>query len=110
MFLSQKKYALKLLKQAYMLNCNPTRTLANTKSKLGPKGNMSYMHDHWETHLAALKWIALALLIIGCSVLGILCEGCFGLHVNASSDLLKVANLPLIGCLPILAQNVQSGL
>ncbi|GKE10138.1 ribonuclease H-like domain-containing protein [Tanacetum coccineum] len=82
MFLSQKKYALKLLKQAYMLNCNPTRTLVDTKSKLGPKGNMSYMHDHWETHLAALKWIL-------CYVQGTLK---FGLQLHESSGSSQVAN------------------
>ncbi|GKC56265.1 ribonuclease H-like domain-containing protein [Tanacetum coccineum] len=38
MFLSQKKYAIELLKRAHMLNCNPTRTLVDTESKLGPEG------------------------------------------------------------------------
>ncbi|GJV79342.1 ribonuclease H-like domain-containing protein [Tanacetum coccineum] len=38
MFLSQKKYAIELLKQAHMLNCNPTRTHVDTESKLGPEG------------------------------------------------------------------------
>ncbi|GJT13848.1 ribonuclease H-like domain-containing protein [Tanacetum coccineum] len=35
MFLSQKKYALELLDMAHMDNCNPTRTLLDTQSKLG---------------------------------------------------------------------------
>ena len=39
MFLSQKKYALELLERAHMTNCNPTRTPANSKSKLGPEGD-----------------------------------------------------------------------
>ncbi|GJU59225.1 ribonuclease H-like domain-containing protein [Tanacetum coccineum] len=38
MFLSQKKYTMELLKRAHMLNCNPTRTLVDTESKLGPEG------------------------------------------------------------------------
>ncbi|GJY75294.1 ribonuclease H-like domain-containing protein [Tanacetum coccineum] len=38
MFLSQKKYAMELLKRAHMLNCNPTRTPVDTESKLGPEG------------------------------------------------------------------------
>ncbi|GKC04050.1 ribonuclease H-like domain-containing protein, partial [Tanacetum coccineum] len=38
MFLSQKKYAMELLERAHMLNCNPTWTLADTESKLGPEG------------------------------------------------------------------------
>ncbi|GKG21176.1 hypothetical protein Tco_0383771, partial [Tanacetum coccineum] len=35
MFLSQKKYALELLDMTHMATCNPTRTLVETKSKLG---------------------------------------------------------------------------
>ncbi|GJX13572.1 ribonuclease H-like domain-containing protein [Tanacetum coccineum] len=39
MFLSQKKYALELLKMAHMANCNPTRTPVDTESKLGSDGD-----------------------------------------------------------------------
>ncbi|GJW85425.1 ribonuclease H-like domain-containing protein [Tanacetum coccineum] len=39
MFLSQKKYALELLKRAHIANCNPTRTLVDTESKLGSDGD-----------------------------------------------------------------------
>ncbi|GKE82236.1 ribonuclease H-like domain-containing protein, partial [Tanacetum coccineum] len=39
MFLSQKKYALELLKRAHMANCNPTRTSVDTESKLGSDGD-----------------------------------------------------------------------
>ncbi|GKB34570.1 ribonuclease H-like domain-containing protein [Tanacetum coccineum] len=38
LFLSQRKYALQLLERAHMVNCNPSRTLVDAKSKLGPKG------------------------------------------------------------------------
>nr|GFB47287.1 ribonuclease H-like domain-containing protein [Tanacetum cinerariifolium] len=38
MFHAQKKYAMKLPKRAHMLNCNLTRTLVDTESKLGPEG------------------------------------------------------------------------
>ncbi|GJY98613.1 ribonuclease H-like domain-containing protein [Tanacetum coccineum] len=39
LFLSQKKYALQLLlERAHMVNCNPSRTLVDTDSKLGPDG------------------------------------------------------------------------
>ncbi|GKC00803.1 ribonuclease H-like domain-containing protein, partial [Tanacetum coccineum] len=38
LFLSQKKYALQLLERAHMVNCNPSRTLVNTDSKLGLDG------------------------------------------------------------------------
>nr|GFC52412.1 ribonuclease H-like domain-containing protein [Tanacetum cinerariifolium] len=36
LFLSQKKYALRLLKCAQMVNCNPSRTPVDIESKLGP--------------------------------------------------------------------------
>nr|GEW90652.1 bifunctional L-3-cyanoalanine synthase/cysteine synthase 1, mitochondrial [Tanacetum cinerariifolium] len=36
--LSQRKYALQLLKRAHMVNCNPSRTPVDTESKLGPDG------------------------------------------------------------------------
>ncbi|GJS70180.1 ribonuclease H-like domain-containing protein [Tanacetum coccineum] len=39
MFLSQKKYALELLKRAQMANCNPTRMSVDTESKLGSDGD-----------------------------------------------------------------------
>ncbi|GKA23666.1 ribonuclease H-like domain-containing protein [Tanacetum coccineum] len=39
MLLSQRKYALELLEQAHMVNCNPTQTSVDTKSKLGPDGD-----------------------------------------------------------------------
>ncbi|GKB81506.1 ribonuclease H-like domain-containing protein [Tanacetum coccineum] len=38
LFLSQRKYALQLLERAHMVNCNPSRTPVDTKSKLGPEG------------------------------------------------------------------------
>ncbi|GKB61491.1 retrovirus-related pol polyprotein from transposon TNT 1-94 [Tanacetum coccineum] len=38
LFLSQRKYALQLLERAHMVNCNPSRTLVDTESKLGPDG------------------------------------------------------------------------
>ncbi|GJX91428.1 ribonuclease H-like domain-containing protein, partial [Tanacetum coccineum] len=39
MFLSQKKYALKLLQRAHMANCNPTRTPVGTEFKHGSDGD-----------------------------------------------------------------------
>ncbi|GJV17684.1 ribonuclease H-like domain-containing protein [Tanacetum coccineum] len=36
MFLSQRKYAMEILEKAYVVNCNPTQTLVDTESKLGP--------------------------------------------------------------------------
>nr|GFC51695.1 ribonuclease H-like domain-containing protein [Tanacetum cinerariifolium] len=39
LFLSQAKYATEILEQAYMLNCNPSKTPVTTESKLGPDGD-----------------------------------------------------------------------
>ncbi|GJU88930.1 ribonuclease H-like domain-containing protein [Tanacetum coccineum] len=38
-FLSQTKYATEILKWSQMLNCNPCRTLVDTKNKLRPEGS-----------------------------------------------------------------------
>ncbi|GKB97866.1 ribonuclease H-like domain-containing protein [Tanacetum coccineum] len=59
LFLSQKKYALQLLKRAHMVTCNPSRTPIDTESKLGPEGVpiCLYMHDPREPPFAALKRI-----------------------------------------------------
>nr|GEW32289.1 ribonuclease H-like domain-containing protein [Tanacetum cinerariifolium] len=39
MFMSQKKYALELLKRAHMTNCNPARTPVDMESKLSSDGD-----------------------------------------------------------------------
>nr|GEY92730.1 ribonuclease H-like domain-containing protein [Tanacetum cinerariifolium] len=39
MFLSQKKYVVEILERAYMVNCNPSRTLVDTESKQGNVGD-----------------------------------------------------------------------
>nr|GEW93521.1 ribonuclease H-like domain-containing protein [Tanacetum cinerariifolium] len=54
---NMRKYALQLLERAHMVNCNPSRTPVDTKSKLGPDRICLYMHDPREPHLAALKRI-----------------------------------------------------
>nr|GEW58159.1 ribonuclease H-like domain-containing protein [Tanacetum cinerariifolium] len=38
MFLSQRKYAMEILKRAHMVGCNPSRTPIDTESKLGDGG------------------------------------------------------------------------
>ncbi|GJW94231.1 ribonuclease H-like domain-containing protein [Tanacetum coccineum] len=38
MSLSQSKYVEEILDRAYMMHCNPCRTLVDTESKLGPDG------------------------------------------------------------------------
>ncbi|GJX29982.1 ribonuclease H-like domain-containing protein [Tanacetum coccineum] len=59
MFLSQRKYATEILKQAHMANCNPSRTSVDTETKLGDDGDpvCLHMHDPREPHFLALKRI-----------------------------------------------------
>nr|GEW60968.1 ribonuclease H-like domain-containing protein [Tanacetum cinerariifolium] len=56
-FLSQKKYAIEILEQEHMLNCNPCRIPIDTEKKLGPEGSSLclYMHDPREQHLNVMK-------------------------------------------------------
>ncbi|GJT32503.1 ribonuclease H-like domain-containing protein [Tanacetum coccineum] len=56
MFLSQKKYAMKLLDRVHMASCNPTRTPFNTESKLNVDGDLISDPTLYRS-LAALKRI-----------------------------------------------------
>ncbi|GJT67665.1 ribonuclease H-like domain-containing protein [Tanacetum coccineum] len=59
MFLSQKKYALELLKRAHMTSCNLTRTPANTESKLGPEGVSVSDPTLYRSLVGNLTWLFL---------------------------------------------------
>ncbi|GKC68057.1 ribonuclease H-like domain-containing protein [Tanacetum coccineum] len=90
-FLSQNKYAMDILERAHALNCNPTRTPVDTKSKLGPEGILFvYMHDRQELHLAALKRIL-------SYVQGILEFG-LRLYASSGSSLVAYSNANWAGC------------
>ncbi|GJT40521.1 ribonuclease H-like domain-containing protein [Tanacetum coccineum] len=56
MFLSQRKYAVEILKRAHMVNCNLSRTLVDTESKLGDDGDTVSNLTLYRS-LAALKRI-----------------------------------------------------
>ncbi|GKE25256.1 ribonuclease H-like domain-containing protein, partial [Tanacetum coccineum] len=63
-FLSQNKYAMDILERAHALNCNPTRTPVDTKSKLGPEGilalwSLVYGYMHLQD---LLLWLTLTLI------------------------------------------------
>nr|GEU50491.1 ribonuclease H-like domain-containing protein [Tanacetum cinerariifolium] len=45
LFQSQKQYAIKLLARAHITNCNPSRTLVDTDSKLGPKAETAWLRN-----------------------------------------------------------------
>ncbi|GJY33705.1 ribonuclease H-like domain-containing protein [Tanacetum coccineum] len=79
LFLSQKKYALQLLKCAHMVTCNPSWTPIDTESKLVLEVQQIclYMHDPREPHFAALKCILRyvgGLLPIYMQIRNLLCE------------------------------------
>ncbi|GJR88695.1 ribonuclease H-like domain-containing protein [Tanacetum coccineum] len=59
MFLSQAKFAEKILERAHMQNYNPCKTPVDTESKLGSDGDpvCLYMHDPRDPHFTALKCI-----------------------------------------------------
>nr|GEZ76050.1 ribonuclease H-like domain-containing protein [Tanacetum cinerariifolium] len=56
MFLSQRKYASKILKQAHMVGCNSSQTPIDTESKLEQQVCL-HMHNPREPHFSALKRI-----------------------------------------------------
>ncbi|GKC14039.1 ribonuclease H-like domain-containing protein [Tanacetum coccineum] len=59
LFLSQSKFAKKILERAHMQNCNPCRTPVDTESKLGSDGApvCLYTHDPRDPHFIDLKRI-----------------------------------------------------
>ncbi|GKC53971.1 ribonuclease H-like domain-containing protein [Tanacetum coccineum] len=52
-----KKYAIEILDRAHMDDCNPSRTPIDTESNWEMMHVCLYMHDPWEPHFMALKWI-----------------------------------------------------
>ncbi|GKA05879.1 ribonuclease H-like domain-containing protein [Tanacetum coccineum] len=57
MFLSQSKYATKILKRANMLKCNPCKTLVDTEKKLGPDGPLVTDPTLYRSLAGALQYL-----------------------------------------------------
>nr|GEY19456.1 ribonuclease H-like domain-containing protein [Tanacetum cinerariifolium]GEY19871.1 ribonuclease H-like domain-containing protein [Tanacetum cinerariifolium] len=56
LFLSQRKYALKLLEHVHMVNCNPSQTPIDTKSKPGPQVTITLQAKVVDPSLGINKW------------------------------------------------------
>ncbi|GKB42827.1 hypothetical protein Tco_0887769 [Tanacetum coccineum] len=67
MFLSQRKYAVKILERDHMVNCNPNQTAVDTESKLGDDGDLcsSYFHPLLRIWLLIRMRIGLVALLLG---------------------------------------------
>ncbi|GJZ04655.1 ribonuclease H-like domain-containing protein [Tanacetum coccineum] len=57
MFLSQRKYATEILKRAYMLNYNSSRTLINTESKPGDDGDSISDPTLYRSYAGSLQYL-----------------------------------------------------
>ncbi|GKA86984.1 ribonuclease H-like domain-containing protein [Tanacetum coccineum] len=68
LFLSQEKYDVKILEQAHMVNCNPSRTPIDTESKLGDNGDpVSDPTLYWSL-VGSLQYLTFTLLDISYAV------------------------------------------
>nr|GEV02005.1 ribonuclease H-like domain-containing protein [Tanacetum cinerariifolium] len=68
MFLSQKKHALELLDRAHLVNCNPTRTLFDTESKLGSDGDPIFDSTLYHSLAGGLQYLTFTRLNISYAV------------------------------------------
>ncbi|GJU96161.1 ribonuclease H-like domain-containing protein [Tanacetum coccineum] len=57
LFLSQKKYAIEILDRAHMDNCNPSRTLIDTESKLGSDGDPLFDPTLYRSLACSLQYL-----------------------------------------------------
>ncbi|GJZ66832.1 ribonuclease H-like domain-containing protein [Tanacetum coccineum] len=89
LFLSQKKYALNLLAHAHMVNCNPSRTPVDSKTKLVQQVCL-YMHDPREPYFAALKRIV--------RYVQDTLELCLHLYASATTSLVGYIDADWVGC------------
>nr|GEX45926.1 ribonuclease H-like domain-containing protein [Tanacetum cinerariifolium] len=57
LFLSQKKYVVKILARAHMVNCNPSRTPIDTESKLGCNGDPVSDQTQYRSLAGSLQYL-----------------------------------------------------
>ncbi|GJY48354.1 ribonuclease H-like domain-containing protein [Tanacetum coccineum] len=68
MFLSQKKYAVEILKRAGMVKCNPSRTPVDTESKLGDTGVVVSDPTLYQSLVGSLQYLTFTRLDISYAV------------------------------------------
>nr|GEX93341.1 ribonuclease H-like domain-containing protein [Tanacetum cinerariifolium] len=68
MFLSQCNYAIEILERAHMVNCNPTRTLVDTESKLGDDGDPVSNMTLYQSFAGSLRYLTFTRLDISYAV------------------------------------------
>ncbi|GJR95376.1 ribonuclease H-like domain-containing protein [Tanacetum coccineum] len=95
MFLSQKKYTMELLKRAHMLNCNPTRTLVDTESKLGPEGTPILDPTLYRSLAGGLQYLTFTRPDL--SYAGTL-DFCLQLYASSESSLVAYSDADWAGC------------
>nr|GEV06370.1 ribonuclease H-like domain-containing protein [Tanacetum cinerariifolium] len=57
MFLSQKKYAVEILENAHVVNCNSSRTLVDSESKLGADGDLISDRTLYRSLVGSLQYL-----------------------------------------------------
>nr|GEU58103.1 hypothetical protein [Tanacetum cinerariifolium] len=67
-FLSQKKYAVKILERVHMVNCNPIRTSVATESKLGVDGEPVSDPTLYQSLVGSLQYLTFTRLDISYAV------------------------------------------
>ncbi|GKA65820.1 ribonuclease H-like domain-containing protein [Tanacetum coccineum] len=68
MFLSQRKYAAEILERAHMVNCNPSWTPVDTKSKIGDDGDPISDPSLYRSLMGSLQYLTFTLLDISSAV------------------------------------------
>ncbi|GKG13163.1 ribonuclease H-like domain-containing protein, partial [Tanacetum coccineum] len=59
MFISQRKYAVEILKRAHMGNCNPSRTPVDTESKPGDDGDPVFDPPLYRSLAGSLQYLTI---------------------------------------------------